>query len=427
MRKGDSATAPADPTREGYTFTGWDIAFDNVTEDITVTAQYELTTSGICGKDGEGNLADNLTWSFDTETGVLTIEGTGAMYDYDEYNDVYAPWQDFEVKQVVLPDGLTTIGNYAFYWSINLTSVDIPEGVTTIGNYAFFYTGLTSVVIPASVTTIGNYAFAYTGLTSVVIPESVTTIGEGAFAAAYLTTIDVDANNPNYCSVDGVLFNKDKTTLILYPIDNSRTTYSIPNSVTKIGTYAFFGCYNLTSIVIPASVTSIGKYAFSGCYGLETIYDYAVTPQELIWDELELYSPFDGVIQANCKLYVPAKAVEAYKAAEVWKDFDIEAYFFDVTFFDYDGTELKTEQVSKGSAATAPEDPTREGYTFKGWDKAFDVITEDLTVTAQYVQNDPTGILSPTLRKEGEKVLRDGVLYILRDGKMYNTPGAHVQ
>ena len=548
VSKGSAATAPADPSREGYTFTGWDIAFDNVTEDLTVTAKYELTTSGICGKDGEGNLADNLTWSFEPETGTLTIEGTGAMYDYDYYSDVFAPWQDLEVKQVVLPDGLTTIGNYAFYWSINLTSADIPEGVTTIGNYAFFYTGLTSVVIPEGVTTIGNYAFSYTGLTSVVIPESVTTIGEGAFCAAYLTTIDVDANNPNYCSVDGVLFNKDKTTLILYPIDNSRTTYSIPNSVITIGNFAFFGCYNLTSIVIPASVTSIGKYAFSGCYGLGTIYDYAVMPQELIWDEGKLYSPFDDVDQANCKLYVPAKAVEAYKAAEVWKDFDIEAYFFDVTFFDYDGTELKTEQVSKGSAATAPadptregytftgwdpadyshvttdltvtaqykintftvtfldfngepigepqtiehgasaaapeapevtgyhfvewdsnyneiysdmtvkavyekneytvkfldydgselssqvvkfeeaaiapEDPTREGYTFKGWDKAFDVITEDLTVTAQYVQNDPTGILSPTLRKEGEKVLRDGVLYILRDGKIYNANGA---
>ncbi|MBQ6748647.1 MAG: InlB B-repeat-containing protein, partial [Paludibacteraceae bacterium] len=113
---------------------------------------------------------------------------------------------------------------------------------------------------------------------------------------------------------------------------------------------------------------------------------------------------------------------------EIYSDMTIKAVYakneYTVKFVDWDDSELSSQVVKFEEAAIAPEDPTREGYTFKGWDKAFDVITEDLIVTAQYVQNDPTGILSPTLRKEGEKVLRDGVLYILRDGKMYNANGA---
>ena len=113
---------------------------------------------------------------------------------------------------------------------------------------------------------------------------------------------------------------------------------------------------------------------------------------------------------------------------EIYSDMTVKAVYekneYTVKFVDWDGSELSSQVVKFEEAATPPEDPTREGYTFKGWDKAFDVITGDLTVTAQYVQNDPTGILSPTLRKEGEKVLRDGVLYILRDGKIYNANGA---
>ena len=168
------------------------------------------------------------------------------------------------------------------YWSVTITTANIPSSVkykgvtysvTSIGSEAFYgCSGLTSVTIPNSVTSIGDWAFAYcTGLTSVTIPNSVTSIGYAVFAGCTgLTSISVDASNQNYCDMDGVLFNKEQTTLIQYPAGKS-TEYSIPNSVTEIGYDAFYGCSGLTSVTIPNSVTSIGGYAFCECTGLTSV------------------------------------------------------------------------------------------------------------------------------------------------------------
>ena len=222
-----------------------------------------LVDSGECGADGS-----NVTWTLDSE-GTLTISGTGEMADFSDS----VPWysQRYDIKTVQILDGVTTIANYAFSGCSSLTSVNIPNSVTTIGYWAFDgCSSLTSVNIPNSVTTIREYAFGFcSSLTSVNIPDSVTYIEAYAFySCSSLQRFSVDDQNPSYCSVDDVLFNKAMTTLIQYPAGKPDSNYSIPDSVTAIGASAFGFCSSLTSVSIPDGVTHIGSNAFSHCSSL---------------------------------------------------------------------------------------------------------------------------------------------------------------
>ena len=154
-----------------------------------------------------------------------------------------------------------------------MTSITIPYSITTIGDNVFYYCeGLKSVTIPNSVKTIGQWAFAYcTGLTSVTIPYSVTTIGNSAFlACSNLTDIIVDSENPSYCSIDGILYDKEASVLINCP-GKKEGEPTIPGSVTVIGSNAFSFCAGLTSVTIPSSVKTIGNEAFSACTGLALV------------------------------------------------------------------------------------------------------------------------------------------------------------
>ena len=181
-------------------------------------------------------------------------------------NDAFSECSN--LTSVTIPAGVTKIGNDAFSECSSLTSVYIPDSVNEIGDYAFFScTNLTSIDIQNGITEIGNETFCYcNNLKSVTIPSSVTRIGNYAFAVCKsLTDINVNSDNPLFSSQDGVLFNKDKTTLICYPAGKENTLYSIPNSLTEIGNYAFLSCKNLTIATIPAGVTKIGKYAFNEC------------------------------------------------------------------------------------------------------------------------------------------------------------------
>ncbi|MDD6983268.1 MAG: leucine-rich repeat protein [Oscillospiraceae bacterium] len=178
------------------------------------------------------------------------------------------------LTSITIPNSVTSIGTYAFYGCSGLTSITIPNSVTSIGDWAFHgCSGLTSITIPNSVTSIGDLAFhGCSGLTSITLGNSVTSIGGWAFnGCTGLTSINVASGNNYYSSNNGVLFNKKKTALIRYPQGKSQTSYTIPNSVTSIGNYAFCGCSGLTSITIPNSVTSIGDNAFYGCTGLTSI------------------------------------------------------------------------------------------------------------------------------------------------------------
>ena len=173
-----------------------------------------------------------------------------------------------------IPDSVISIGYDAFYGCTGLTNITIGNGVTSVGVSAFRgCTGLASITIPDGVTSIGGCAFyGCEKLTSVTIPDGVSSIGVGPFVyCTSLTSITVDANNPNYKSIDGNLYTKDGKTLIQHAIGKADTYFAIPDSVTSIGEGAFWGCTGLTSITIPDSVTSIGDFAFSGCTGLTSV------------------------------------------------------------------------------------------------------------------------------------------------------------
>ena len=173
-----------------------------------------------------------------------------------------------------IPDSVISIGDYAFYNCEGLTDIDIHNKVTSIGNNSFCYcSSLKSVTIPNSVTSIGYNTFSNcVSLTSVTIPSNVKAIGSSSFSGSNsLKEILVDSANKNYCSVDGVLFNKDKTELVSYPNGKSDSLYKIPESVRDICDFAFSGCSNLKNLTIPDSVTSIGVYSLSHCSSLESI------------------------------------------------------------------------------------------------------------------------------------------------------------
>ena len=234
-----------------------------------------------------------------------------------------------EIKDLVIPNSVTAIGDYSFHGCKGLTSITIPNSVTSIGNYAFYgcigitsltipnsvksigenafascsgltsvtignsvtsigdctfsgCSGLTSITIPNSVTSIGDYTFSgCSGLTSITIPNSVTSIGYYAFSGCGLTSItipnsvtSIGHNAFNSCSnLSSITIPNSVTSIadqVFYGC-SGLTFITIPNSVTSIGNYAFYGCRGLTSVVFPNSVTSIGECAFQNCNKIESI------------------------------------------------------------------------------------------------------------------------------------------------------------
>jgi hypothetical protein len=173
---------------------------------------------------------------------------------------------------LTINNGVTSIGDRTFQQDKTITSVTIPNSVTSIGEGAFNKCdSLTSVVIPNSVTSIGKEAFySCLQLATVTIGSGVASIGENAFDANfYLTSITIDANNPYFSSVDGIVYNKEKTKLILIP--PRQTNVNLPNGITSIGDKAFYGKGSLTSVTIPNSVASIGQQAFENCKSLTSV------------------------------------------------------------------------------------------------------------------------------------------------------------
>ena len=223
----------------------------DTTETEEISRNYEIKDEETwdVSKNGDGSVI--AKWTLKDRT--LTISGTGQMKNWiwnregDWHNTIYAEL----IKKVVIEDGITRVGEYAFYNCSNLQNIEIPDSITNIEGSAFA---------------------GCSGLKKIDIPENVSYIGDLAFEKCIdLESINVNTNNNNYISENGILFDKDKTTIIKYPSKKKEKEYIIPDGVERIGRIAFSESSNLENIVIPESVTSIGFDAFSGCKKLKNI------------------------------------------------------------------------------------------------------------------------------------------------------------
>ncbi len=215
----------------------------------TLSSAFNLTKIQVA----DGNL------KYSSSDGVLFNKDKTALIQFPRGKDATG---------YTIPESVDTIYQQAFiYYSETQTPITIPEGVTTIGYEAFFSSSFTEIKLPATVTEIGDHAF---------------------ICCSSLTGIYVAADNEKYTSIDGVLFNNDKDTLIAYPAGKVALSYTIPSSVKYVNGYAFEGCFNLNSV-----------------------YVLAETPPQLDW----LYIP------ENITFYVSSESVEKYKSAEFWKDY----------------------------------------------------------------------------------------------------------
>jgi len=254
-----------------------------------------------CGDSG-GNVIATLK-----DGTTLIVSGTGKMADYS-YNTYFsnklAPWPDIKdsITEVIIEDGVTSIGNYAFNEFIRLKSVAIPNSVNRIGDAAFSKcSSMTAITIPNSVRSIGLSAFAVSGLTSVAIPDSVTAILSGVFIRC-----------------------------------EKLTSVALHSRVRSIQDYAFAGCTGLTSITIPNGMEEIGPYSFDGCVNLMSI----IIPTRRSPPAIHYFGAFGDWVAAlendmekngmdkhkayfkKACLYVPANSVAAYRAAYGWDMFE---------------------------------------------------------------------------------------------------------
>ena len=242
-----------------------------------VTNAGSITITGYVGPPGFVNMPATITGlpvtaiAEEAFANISTITSMTIANSVTNLGD-YAFSDCTGLTSVTIPAGISNIATGAFEDCFALADVQILGSLTDIGDYAFSSCpALTGLTISGTVTNIGTYAFFGNGLTNAQIPSSVTNIGPAAFLFCnQLPAITVDPANPSYTSVAGVLFNKRQTELVEYPDGNLESSYTITNSVTSIGDYAFESCV-LTNVTIPASVTNIGNYSFESCSYLRDI------------------------------------------------------------------------------------------------------------------------------------------------------------
>ncbi|MBJ7281004.1 MAG: leucine-rich repeat protein, partial [Rhodoluna sp.] len=300
-----SITIPASVTSIG------DYAFNGAT---TLTSFYFL---------GNAPTSVGMMPFWNVADGAKAIVRAGATGFGDE-----ASWNGLAVIVEPLADGFYLCSTGV------LTTTGTPTYRILDGEVSSGYSCAGAVVIPEGVTTIGSEAFAgESAITSITIPAGVTTIGSAAFAAASaLTSITVDGANPNYSSTDGVLFNKDSSTLIAYPAGKTGTSYTIPAGVTTIGFLGFYGATSLTSFYFLGNAPDTD----------DSFYDFA-----------------DGT-----KAYIKSGAT-GFGDTDSWGGLVVTIGVYTVTY-NTSGGSVVTAQDYFANFPT-PTSPTRTGYTFAGW------------------------------------------------------------
>ncbi len=236
-----------------------------ITIPASVTVISETAFYGCTGLTAFAVDAGNPAFAAD-ENGVLYSKDKTALLNYPVGN----PSTAFTV-----PDSVTSIGAYAFAHARKLQSVTLAESVTRLGDYAFYFcAGLTEMALPDSVTQLGfGVMEGCSKLAAISFGRGAAVIGDNAFRLCKaLTTITVDAENEAF-TADGnnVLYSKDKTVLVQYPAGSSLTSFTVPESVTSIGVYAFGYAERLQSIELPDGLTELGESAFYSCTALETV------------------------------------------------------------------------------------------------------------------------------------------------------------
>ncbi len=403
-------------------------------------------------------------WAYDFQSGDLyynmTSDTTVEVTYLEEYSsENYAGLTTATIPETVNYNGITysvtSIGDAAFRGCSSLTSVTIPNSVTSIGGYAFRgCSSLTSITIPNSVTSIGDYAFhGCSSLNSITIPNSVTSIGDWTF------------------------FNC-----------RSLTSITIPNSVMSIENSAFRRCSSLASVTIPNSVTSIGKYAFYYCSSLTSITCLGTTPpnasdleaptstctltvphsaynaylRHAYWGQflnintvclVTLQTNNDqwgevaggGMYAENTIITITATPYDGYsflrwsdgntdnpRTLTVTEDITLTAEFVeyrDMTIIFTNSEDNDSEIYSQSLTLTIPAAPEIEGFTFLGWKATDEFISDVITIQAIYEANAPTSAPEVYINPANptQKLLRNGQVYILQDGKTYTITGAKVK